>query len=215
MSEDKGFIEGQSEEQGAASPGGDAANEDKSISYSLVHGVLKLETALLQIERSSSILETLEIQNHVEAFKVWVRTKEGGEKLAREANTIVLIAERKLGELIRAMPGKGPNQDVGKGRIVRQLGIKPSRARTARQLAKIPEKDFKEHVQAEGVTATGVLTHFGLREGYSYTPQNVAEWRGIALDAVRLLESVSSQTGVRSEIVTLRQRCQNAIRRES
>lgn len=178
--------------------------------------VTRLSELASAVERAASLEEVVGLRTQAEAFAVWCKTKEEGQRLTAAAHRVVLIAERRLGELSAKLPKKSSRwgRHPSKKAALQAVGVYPKRARDAEKLAAIPQAKFEEFLRTEKPTVGSALKEFGVRRDYPY-PAAVKAWRSIAYEALDLLDAaLTGALPTRSAVAELRRRCRLAVSSE-
>lgn len=139
-----------------------------------------------QIERVANIQDAKAATSAAEALAVIARKVDIAKEVKRQAVRLLVKAEAKLGEVLRALP---KNQTPTKRDMLREGGINRRRASTAERLAITPQKDIDRVIAKGAQTLHGVTTGLGLESnGYELRTEKASAYQALAEEAVGLLE---------------------------
>jgi N6-adenosine-specific RNA methylase IME4 len=149
--------------------------------------LLILSKAERLLAKAQNVDEVKELRNQADAVKVYAKKAKLGQKLIIEASTIKVLAERKLGQILQALPlanaapgnqYTGPVQaSEGKPILLREIGISKAESYRTKQLASLPEEIFQRYLadmkNAGKEPTTAALLRLARKQKYSATA-NVA-----------------------------------------
>ena len=116
-------------------------------------GLVKFDAAIYAIAKARSVDEVKDIRDKAEAARTYAKqagiSLQGQNMLAE----IKIRAERKAGEILAAMPGKGKQGGDRKSTTtmgvdtLKELGITDNQSSRWQAEATVPDKEFEEHVK--------------------------------------------------------------------
>lgn len=148
--------------------------------------IAKVHTGLLTVERiqrelaaATRVDEVKRIKDQVEAIRMYLRKQGAERQIQNDAAEAALYTTRRLGELLeeqkrteqratresnlkRGPKGQRASSEKPPPPTLKQLGIEPTEARRAVEVAKVPEPKFKAYIE-ETKKAGAEVTHAGLR----------------------------------------------------
>lgn len=117
--------------------------------------ITKLDRATLALSECKSAMEAKQIADVAEMARVYLERTNASVETVNRATEVRLLAERQMGEFLKAMPkneGGRPTQTgaelepVIPAPTLREIGITKKQSAQAQKLASIPEPEFKERV---------------------------------------------------------------------
>jgi hypothetical protein len=135
--------------------------------------VMLMERAATALAEAKTIDEVRQIRDQAEAARVYAKKRDLGEQLVADASAIKLRAERRLGELLQAMPlhkGGRPTQNHSHDESgfeapkLADLGLDHNESYRCQRIADVPEDRFERYVgeslsKDEPPTTAGLLRH--------------------------------------------------------
>lgn len=120
----------------------------------------KLDTATLALSECKSAMEAKQIADVAEMARVYLERTNASVETVNRATEVRLLAERQMGEFLKAMPKNHGVRTTGGGEgaggtmaeppadvpTLREIGISKKQSSQAQKLADIPEPEFKERV---------------------------------------------------------------------
>jgi DNA-binding phage protein len=150
------------------------------------HVLSLLEACAKQIESVATIEDAKQVVSAAEAIAAISKKVDIAKAVKKAAVRLLVDAEAKLGELLRALPkgGQPTKRDVLKG-----SGLNRRRASTAERLAVTPKSEIDRVIDEGASTLHGVTHKLGMQSnGYELRVQKAAAFALLAQEAVELLE---------------------------
>lgn len=119
------------------------------------NALVKLDVAQHALAECKTAMEAKQIADAAEAARVYLQRTNASAETVNRATEIRLLAERQMGEFLKAMPkdaGGRPaktspaREQVSTPPTLREIGITRKQSATAQKLADIPEPEFRERV---------------------------------------------------------------------
>lgn len=125
------------------------------------NALIQLDNARLALSQCKTVMESKQIADIAEAARIYLERTNASAETVNRATEIRLLAERQMGEFLKAMPknkGGRPNEtdpDAGKDSppTMAEIGIHRKHVERAQELADIPAEDF--HARIERVKESG------------------------------------------------------------
>ena len=143
-----------------------------------------------QIDNVSSIDDAKKCTDMAEAVAAITRKVNVAKEVKRSAIRLLIQAEAKLGEILRAIPkkrsaeGRPPKRDV-----LIQHGISKSRASHAERLSKANPEEIERVVESGARTIHGVMSKLGYHtDGYTLRERRASAIAFLCEEAVDLLD---------------------------
>lgn len=152
---------------------------------------LDVERASKELARLKDVDRVKDIADKAAAVRGWLRAQGFALEAQNDAAEIMIRAQRRAGEILRAMPKALGARNVGKSGgsklqppTLEEQGIEKTWASRAQKLAAVPEPVFEKHVtatraRAEKLTTSGAIAATSHVKGYDgdehYTPSQYVE----------------------------------------
>lgn len=121
--------------------------------------VAMLDTCAAQLERVATIEDAKSVCTVAEAIAAVTRKVEVARRTKLAAVRLLVDAERRLGDLLRTLPRRGPKP---KRDVLEEHGINKRRASVAERLAVAPTSKIDKVIEAGANTLHGVTTKLGI-----------------------------------------------------
>ncbi len=153
--------------------------------------IVQLSKAQSALAECKTVMEAKQIADVAEAARVYLERTNASAETVNRATEIRLLAERQMGEFLKAMPKNTgtAGQLVGPGRIgathsevptLAQVGITHHESSRAQKLAEIPAEEFRERVAVAKASGGKLSTSKIINPAPTRrAPQkfNLAEWK--------------------------------------
>lgn len=126
----------------------------------------KLDSARLALAECKTVMEAKQISDIAEAARIYLERTNASTETVNRATEIRILAERQMGEFIKAMPknkGGRPTETPSpqeKVPTIAEVGLTHKQSDRAQRLADIPTEEFQERVEtakAEGKLSTNTI----------------------------------------------------------
>lgn len=140
-----------------------------------------------QVSYVSTLDDAKEVASVAEAIAAVSKKLDIAKGLKESAVKLVVEAEAKLGEIIRAVPHASPSTPA-KRDVLREHGINKRRASVAERLATTPKEDIERAVSEGARSLHGVTVKLGIHsDGYTLRTNKAEAMAFLCEEAVTLL----------------------------
>lgn len=152
--------------------------------------IAMISSCATQIEQAASIDDAKEVTDMAEAIAAITRKVNVAKEVKRSAVRLLVDAEAKLGEILRAIPrGTKANGLPAKRDLLVEHGINKRRASFAQRLSCTPSEKIDRVIEAGAQTLHGVTSKLALHtDGYAIRAQRASMTAFLCEEAVGLLE---------------------------
>jgi hypothetical protein len=142
------------------------------VLFHLVHCPTWNDRARSALAECKTVMEAKEIADVAEAARVYLERTNASAETVNRATEIRLLAERQMGEFLKAMP-KADGGDAQRTRFQKgtespptlaEVGITKKQSATAQKLAAIPEDEFRARVAVTKASGEKLSTAAVLKE---------------------------------------------------
>lgn len=145
-----------------------------------------LQLASKAIQDTSTVEDAKKITELTEALNAMSKKLDVAAEVKKSALRLVVLAEKKLGEIMRAMPLR---TIPSKTEILATHGIDKRRSSLAQSLAKIPDKKIDKVIDGGARSIHAVQNQLGLlSDNYALRERRMAAYKLLCEEAVALLD---------------------------